>query len=304
MDAPSLSSQPTMASRTPIRIGAFCLTVRDLDRCVAFYREAVGLDLMDRQPGSAVLGIDDVRLLYLEHAPDALADDKGEAGMFHAAFAMPTRRDLADWHAHAQRAGVTITRTGDHLVNEAIYYDDPEGNGCECYADRPPETWTWYPDGTRKILTGTPIDVADLMAEAGPATDAWEPPSGLRVGHINLRVSDVRKAEWFWCEAVGLDHVGRRDVNLGGRPNAITFMSSGGYHHHVAANNFTTSPGAGPRNPKRAGLAWFTVEAESGEVLEGIRQRLAKAGVETRALPGGGFEARDPWGTHVHFVRA
>jgi len=303
MDAPNPSSQPTMASRTPIRIGAFCLTVRDLDRCVAFYREAVGLDLMDSQPGSAVLGIDDVRLLYLEHAPDALPDDKSEAGMFHAAFAMPTRRDLAEWHAHAQRAGVTVTRTGDHLVNEAIYYDDPEGNGCECYADRPPETWTWYPDGTRKILTGTPIDVAGLMAEAGPATDAWEPPSGLRVGHINLRVSDVRKAEWFWCEAVGLDHVGRRDVNLGGRPNAITFMSSGGYHHHVAANNFT-SPEAGSRNPKRAGLAWFTVEAESGEVLDGIRQRLASAGVETHALPGGGFEARDPWGTLVHFVRA
>jgi catechol 2,3-dioxygenase len=303
MDAPNPSSQPTMASRTPLRIGAFCLTVRDLDRCVDFYRQAVGLDVMERQNGSAVLGIDGVRLVYLEHTPDALPDDKTEAGMFHVAFAMPTRRDLGDWLRHAQRSGVVITRTGDHLVNEAIYYDDPEGNGCECYADRPPETWTWYEDGTRKILTGVPIDVDGLLADSGPATESWTPPTGLRVGHINLRVSDVLKHEWFWCEAVGLDHVGRRDVNYGGRPNAITFMSSGGYHHHVAGNNFT-SPDAGPRNPKRAGLAWFTVEAETDAALEAIRQRLAKAGVETRTLSGGGFEAQDPWGTHVRFVRA
>lgn len=302
MDAANPSAQPTMASRTPLRIGAYALAVRDLDRCAAFYQEIVGLDVMARSARGASLGVGGVALLHLEHRPDAKPDDAREAGLFHTAFLMPTRRDLADWYLHTQRCGVTITRTGDHDVNEAIYYDDPEGNGCECYADRPPEVWKWAADGTVDIPTTT-VDLESLVRDAGSSTDGpWRAPGGLRIGHINLRVGEIAPSEQFFCEAVGLDHTGRRDITFGRAGKTITFMSSGHYHHHVATNDFT-SLGAGPRDPDRAGLSWFAIEANDVEALNKVRTRMRAHGKPAVEIEGG-FETRDPWGTRVRFVTA
>lgn len=303
MDATNPSSQPTMASRTPLRIAGYGLAVRDLGQCRDFYQQVVGLDLIGETPGRAVLGIAGMRLLTLEQRPDATPDDRAGAGLFHAAFAMPTRRDLTDWLRQAESRGLRLTRTGDHLVNEALYYEDPEGNGCECYADRPPATWLWHEDGTCEITTGKTVDLRTLADGSGAeAPGDWQMPAGLRVGHINLRVGDIATAEKFWCEAVGLDHTGRRDIDFSGRANTITFMSSGRYHHHVAANDFS-SRGAGPRQPGRAGLIWFTIEADTAATLGETGRRLAAAGVTPVAIEGG-FEVVDPWGMAVRFVQA
>lgn len=302
MDAPSPSAHPTQANRTPLRIGAYALAVRDLDRCIAFYCSAVGLDLIERTAEGARLGIGGATLLHLEHRPDALPDDKSVAGLFHTAFIMPTRKHLAEWYLHSQRIGLTIPRTGDHLVNEAIYFDDPEGNGCECYADRPSETWVWNDDGSCEITTGEKVDLEGLAREASDAAETWQAPSGLRVGHINLRVGDTFAAETFYCSVVGLDHTGRREVDFAGRPKIITFMSSGRYHHHFAANDFT-SRGAGPRDPARAGLAWFAFEAADDATLAAARHRAEAAGA-TVTPRADGFEIVDPWGTRVRFAAA
>jgi catechol 2,3-dioxygenase len=89
----------------------------------------------------AVLGVGAVALLELIHRPDALPDDPREAGLYHTAFLMPTRTDLACWILHAAKARVPFTGASDHDVSEAIYLDDPEGNGVEVYSDRPREKW-------------------------------------------------------------------------------------------------------------------------------------------------------------------
>lgn len=302
MDAFNPSSQLSMANRAPMRIGAYALAVRDLDRVAAFYQRAVGLDLLAHTADGATLGIAGVALLHLERAPNALPDDAATAGLFHTAFVLPSRAHLAAWCRHAQQSGIAITRTGDHLVNEAIYYDDPEGNGCECYADRPPETWEWYDDGTCEIATGRPVDLDALVAEA-PSDGAWQPPAALRIGHINLRVGDYAAAERFYSGVIGLDFTGRRHINFAGRTDrTITFMSSGRYHHHLAANDFT-SQGAMLRDPDRAGLTWFAIEVADTGMLEAARARLAAQGLAVTPVADG-FETRDPWGTRVRLVAA
>jgi catechol 2,3-dioxygenase len=304
MDAPNPSAQPSIAVKAPIHIGAYALAVRDLPRLVDFYRETVGLEVIERDGNGAVLGAGGVPLLHLEQRPDLKPDDKATAGLFHSAFVMPTRADLARWYAHAQRIGLTIPRTGDHLVNEAIYYDDPEGNGCECYSDRPPETWEWDADGQCNVDTGKAVDLADLAGEAkGGAGGAWQAPAGLRVGHMNLRVGDYGAAERFYSGVVGLDFTGRRHVNFQGRiDTTITFMSSGRYHHHFAANDFT-SRGTGQRDPDRAGISWFAFEHDASIDTDALKLRLQITGAPVTAIDGG-FETRDPWGTRVRFVRA
>lgn len=293
MDALNPSAIPTAASRTPLHIGAVGMIVRDLDRLTAYYRDLLGLTVQERTSKVAILGVDGLPLLELNHNPDALPDDPQEAGLYHTAFLMPTRADLARWILYVARNRVPITGASDHDVSEAIYLDDPEGNGIEVYSDRPSEKWRR--DGQIIFQKTDPLDIDAIIREVDPATATYAgAPGGLRIGHIHLRVGNTAKAEQFYCGALGLDVTRRR--------TGATFISSGGYHHHVGANVWHSN-GAGPRSGTRAGLAWFSMEASDRQTLDGLKERLGTAGVSVDAVPGG-FVAMDPWGTRIRFTAA
>ena len=292
MDAPNPSALPTFASRTPLHIGAVGLKVRDLDRLAGFYRDAIGLVVLDRGKDGATLGAGDVPLLHLERAPAAKPDDTREAGLYHTAFLMPTRADLARWILHAARTKVPLTGASDHAVSEAFYLDDPEGNGVEVYSDRPAESWQWT--GSDLRITTDPLDVDDILREVSSDARFHGAPDGLRLGHVHLRVGDVAQAEGFYRDTVGLEVTRRR--------NGASFMSSGRYHHHIAANIWH-SPGAGKRDDERAGLSWFSFEGADRAALARVKQVLAERGLPL-AQTTRGFETTDPWGTRLRFVHA
>ena len=290
MEAPSPSAVPTAASRAPVHIGAVGMMVRDLDRLTAYYRDMLGLTVQEQTPQVAILGAGGVPLLELVRKPDALPDDPREAGLYHTAFLMPTRADLARWILHVSKTRVPITGTSDHHVSEAIYLDDPEGNGVEVYFDRPREKWRR--DGDMIFQKTDPLDVDAIIREVDPATATYASvPEGLRIGHIHLRVGNIARAENFYRGALGLDVTRRR--------TGATFLSSGGYHHHVAVNTWHSNH-AGARNDGRAGLGWFSMEINDQATLDGLKTRLGAAGVATDAIPGG-FAAVDPWGTRIRF---
>src|SRR6184192_1336068 len=134
---------PTFANRTPMRIGMVTLRVRNLDPVADFYRDVIGLTVMERTATGAQLGSGGVRLLALEAHPQAASESRNAAGLFHTAFLMPARKDLARWLVHAAINRVTLSGFADHLVSESVYLDDPEGNGIEVYADRDPSLWQW-----------------------------------------------------------------------------------------------------------------------------------------------------------------
>ena len=292
MDAPNPSTLPTFANRTPLHIGAVALNVRELDRVAGYYRDLLGLSELARTAGTVQLGVGNTMLLQLDHRPDAKADDPREAGLYHTAFLMPTRADLARWVKRIAAARVPVTGASDHGVSEAIYLDDPEGNGVEVYADRPPETWNWQ-DGLVAMPTER-LDVADLVGAADRRPDYSEAPTGLRIGHIHLRVGDLDAAERFYQGDIGLAPTRRR--------GGAVFMSSARYHHHVAANVWH-SQGAGRRDESRAGLAWFSIEANDGATLDTLAARLRAAGAPLMAASAG-LETSDPWGTRIRLVVA
>ena len=291
MDAPNPSA--IAASRAAVHIGAVGMRVRDLDRVTAYYRDMLGLTVQEHTRQVATLGIGGVALLELIQKPDALPDDPREAGLYHTAFLMPTRADLARWILHAAKNRVPFTGASDHDVSEAIYLDDPEGNGVEVYSDRPYEKWRR--DGKLIFQKTEPLDIDAIIREIDPATATYPgAPEGLRIGHIHLRVGNVARAEAFYGGALGLDVTRRR--------TGATFLSSGGYHHHVAVNVWH-SDGAGTRNGTRAGLDWFTMEINDQPTMDAVKKRLDAAGVTIDAIPGG-FAAMDPWGTAIHFTVA
>jgi catechol 2,3-dioxygenase len=288
MDAPNPSSQVTYANRTPLRIGAVGLRARDLSRLTDFYNQAIGLQLIDRDGKSARLGAGGVTLLELESAPNATPDDPRTAGLYHTAFLQPTRSDLGRWLVHAARNRVALTGASDHLVSEAIYLDDPEGNGIEVYRDRLPEEWRW--NGDRIQMATDRLNLDDLAMQAGN-TGYASAPDGLRIGHIHLRVGDLGVTQQFYCDTLGLEPTAGR--------NGALFMSSGRYHHHIGSNTWH-SAGAGKRDDDRAGLSWFAIEAADAAQRDTVLARLKGANVPLTSSAQSS-EVRDPFGTRVRF---
>jgi catechol 2,3-dioxygenase len=293
MDAPHPSAQPTFANRTPLHIGAVGLIARDLNRLADFYRDLLGLSVLERTDRIARLGVGATMLLELEHRPDALPDDPATAGLYHTAFLMPTRADHARWILHIAKNRVPISGASDHGVSEAFYLDDPEGNGIEVYNDRPPERWNWQ-DGLVTMPT-KPLDIEAIVREVDPTTATYrDAPGGLRIGHVHLRVGDTDTAEGFYRGALGLDLTRRR--------GGATFMSSGHYHHHVGANIWH-SAGAEKREGDRAGLAWFSIEASDATAFDTAKTHLTAANAPVQ-MTATGLEATDPWGTRIRLVKA
>jgi catechol 2,3-dioxygenase len=283
---------PTFASRTPMRVGMVNLRVRDLDLVTDYYRDVIGLTVMARSMMGALLGAGGVRLLNLQRREAAPREARNAAGLYHTAFLMPTRKDLARWLVHAAANKVPLSGFADHLVSESVYLDDPEGNGIEVYADRTPDSWKWE-NGSVAMATDQ-LDFDSLLALTDTRTPNYaKAPDDLRIGHMHLRVGDLKQADRFYGGTIGLDPTRKR--------SGAAFLSSGRYHHHLGINVWQ-SAGAGPRDSTAMGLAWFSLEVASDEMLQAQMLRLQQAGAAITAIENG-IETSDPWGTGLRLIK-
>ena len=283
---------PTFANLTPMRVGMVTLRVRNLDLVAGFYRDAIGLSVLQRTATGARLGAGGVPLLDLSLRAGAAAEARNAAGLYHTAFLMPTRRDLARWLVHAAANKVPLSGFADHLVSESVYLDDPEGNGIEVYADRAPENWKW--DGDSVAMATDPLDFGNLLALTNPRIpDYAGAPEGLRIGHMHLRVGDLGQADRFYSGAIGFDPTRKR--------TGAAFLSSGRYHHHLGINTWQ-SVGAGPRDDAATGLASFSLEIAAPDILQAQEERLRQSGAAVAAIANG-IETSDPWGTKVRLIK-
>ncbi|KRR12618.1 VOC family protein [Bradyrhizobium valentinum] len=290
--AEGTSGGPTFANRTPMRVGMVTLRVRNLDLVTDYYRDAIGLTVMQRTATGARLGAGGVPLLDLSLRAGAPAEARNAAGLYHTAFLMPTRKDLARWLVHAAKNKIPLSGFADHLVSESVYLDDPEGNGIEVYADRAPETWKW--DGGSVAMATDQLDIDGLLALTDTRTTNYaKAPDDLRIGHMHLRVGDLEQADRFYSGVIGFDPTRKR--------SGAAFLSSGRYHHHLGLNVWQ-SAGAGQRDDTTTGLAWFSLEIAAPEILQAQEQRLRQAGAPAAAIENG-IETVDPWGTKVRLIK-
>jgi catechol 2,3-dioxygenase len=272
-------------AEAPLRIGRVRLRVRDPGAVSRFYQSVIGLAVLDRGPRGITLGVGSVALLELLADPAASPRNPRDAGLFHTAFLLPTRADLARWLAHAIRLGVQLHGASDHIVSEAVYLVDPEGNGIEVYADRPPADWR-DPGGQIRMAT-EPLDAQGLMAE-GQGDWAGFPVGGI-IGHVHLQVGNTAAADGFYRDILGFD--------IASRYPGASFFGSGGYHHHLAGNIWN-SRRAGPRPEGATGLESVEIVARDPGIRDGILARAERAGI-TVDTAGPTPALRDPWGTRI-----
>ncbi|MGH2861904.1 MAG: VOC family protein [Solirubrobacteraceae bacterium] len=285
---------PKIAAATTI--GTVQLTVSCLERSLPFYTQMIGLAPTEQPDGSVLLG-GAARLpplLSLVGDSSARPRNPRETGLYHFAILVPTRRDLAVALARLAQGGWRLDGASDHLVSEALYLSDPDGNGIEIYRDRPRSEWRLDRAGQLEMAT-LPLDLDGLLAELqdappDPAADA-RVPEGTRIGHVHLQVAELEQIERFYADVLGFE------VTVRGYPGAL-FVAAGGYHHHIGLNTWQ-SGGGSPPPAGGVGLRAYELRLGSTEALAEVRSRGDAAGVASEPAADGATLVRDPSGNGV-----
>ena len=256
------------------RVGRVALRVADLDRMTDFYADTVGLAVDERTDDRACLGAgagDPFLELHASDAPDRAPD---ATGLFHTAFRVPDRTALGAALERVE-AQWRLSGTSNHAVSEALYLQDPEGNGVELYRDTPRDAWPTTADGGVDIRSRA-LALDDIRAASDGAASV---PTGTDVGHVHLDVSSIPAARGFYLDALGFR---LRDTQTQGADTEALFVAADDYHHHLALNTWRerTAPAGG------RGLAWFELLVPDANALDELRGRLDAAGV--------GFDADGP----------
>ncbi|MEI2279195.1 VOC family protein [Paenarthrobacter ilicis] len=268
-----------------LTMGTVMLKVGDMKTMNDYYQRALGLDVVAEQDGGLYLGRVGKPLVHLAPAAGLQVPGRGEAGLFHTAILFEDQPSLAATVATAAEFEPrAFAGSADHLVSEAFYFTDPEGNGIELYYDKPRSQWQW--DGGTVVMDNVALPPQRyLQQHLSEAAVTGQRESAAGVGHVHLQVGDVQTASDFYVGTLGFERTA-------GWHGQALFVSAGGYHHHMAMNVWN-SRGAGPRRDT-LGLGEVLIEVPSSEDVAQLADRLKVAGVASHHT---GLELRfdDPW---------
>ena len=237
------------------------LNVKDLARQTAFYTQILGLEMLSQSEEEVLLGAGGKPLVHLIQT-DRTEAVKTSYGLYHMAILLPSREDLADVFKHIAELDYPFVGAADHGYSEALYLEDPEGNGIELYRDKPVADWDIREDG--RIIGVTEELSAQEIYEMGRKVEPFQIASDTRMGHIHLSVRDSRATSTFYQKV--LEFSDKFTV-----PSA-SWIASGDYHHHLAVNEWAGKYLA-KREAQLPGLAYYVVQVEKKEDLVAIAER-------------------------------
>ncbi len=265
------------------KLGHVDLVVSDFKKSLPFYQNVLGMKVHRNEKGVAHLGAGGADLLRLTENPDAR--DPGHAtGLYHFALLVPSRFELARSLRRMLETKPARQGFGDHLVSEALYLSDPDGNGIEVYRDRPRSEWQYDAQHHPQMATD-PLDARGILKELDNETEPWQgldPDTVL--GHMHLKIANVKQDEAFYRDILGFD-------SMFTMPSAA-FVSAGGYHHHLGMNTWE-SAGAPPPARDTTGLKSFTIELPNTDELTTVTNRVRQAGLGLEETDEG-LRVRDP----------
>ncbi|MBJ3786159.1 VOC family protein [Devosia sediminis] len=293
----NVRSKPILPLAT--KLGPVHLAVTDRQKALAIWQDVVGLDLIEERGNALHMGAGGTVLLVLETGATRPVVPR-TIGLYHVAIHVPKRVDLAQMAVRALQGNVRISPT-DHLVSEAIYLWDLDGNGIEITFETPWRGSLGDPDkGQTYAVTAEgkphsgrePIDLDGLLGELGPSPVlAARMPSGTRIGHVHVHVRDLHQAMDFYRDVLGfagfllIESFGMGDVGLDYMPHTLAF-------------NVWSGPNAALPPAGSAGLRWFTIALPDAESLAALKTRLEKAGAPLDVV-GNDLATRDPSGNRI-----
>ena len=271
-----------------IFVGEVNIKVKNLDHSLDFYQNIMGFQVLEKAGRKAVLTTDGkTALVTLEQPEGVVAKIARTSGLYHFAILLPSRADLSVFLRHMVQTGYPLG-AADHYVSEALYLNDPDGNGIEVYRDRPSAEWNWN-NGLVEMATEE-LDGNGILAESDAEWSGL--PAGTVMGHIHLHVSNLKKAEEFYTKGLGFEIVSYY-------PQAA-FLSTGRYHHHIAINTWQGEGAATP--PKNSvGLNWYSLVFPDEAARENAIKQLKQLGAQI-SEEADFFVTEDPSGNQIRLV--
>ena len=263
------------------------LNIKDLNRSLEFYTKTICFSVLKQDETYAELTADGDNVLLILNQVDKERTHPRSAGLYHFALLLPERADLALMTMHLASKRIPLG-SADHHVSEALYLDDPDGNGIEIYIDRAPEHWIWN-NGQVHMVTEQ-LNAEDLLKDRPDPADFKGLPKDTVMGHVHLHVSELQKTDEFYIEGLGFEVI----LNFGGQ---ALFMGSEKYHHHIAANIWN-GLGAPASEKGSIGLDYFTVVYPTAEAMNLAADRLSALGF-TANKEAGYISTQDPSDNHI-----
>ncbi|MFD2681877.1 VOC family protein [Bacillus seohaeanensis] len=251
-------------------VGHVKIKVEQLERSLPFYKEILGFDILEQTASTAKLTTDGKTSILSLEQPENVTPKQGRTtGLYHFAILLPEQSDLANIVVHLVNKGIRFG-SSDHLVSEALYLHDPDGNEIEIYIDRDPSKWNW--NGDEVAMAVDPLDFEKLLTFATPDHPWQKMPAETVMGHIHLHVSELNKTEEFYVKGLGMDVVNRFGAQA-------LFLSYGKYHHHVGVNTWN-GVGAPAPSDNSVGLESFTLIFDNEETRKQAVTNLKQIGAE------------------------
>lgn len=257
-------------SKPNIFVNELVLKITDIDRSIKFYTKIMGFSILNKNGKEAVLTADGFNpIVTLIEPEDVVPKIPKRTGLYHFAVLLPNRNELGLFLKNISEQWYPIIGGSDHGVSEAIYLEDPDGNGIEVYRDV--DEAQWSKSGDRINMISDPLDYDQLIAEGG--ADKWgHTPLNTIIGHIHLHVGDLDEAKRFYSDGLGFDLVMEAD-------KSAIFLSTGGYHHHIGLNIWN-GRNAEPLPDNSVGMKYYSIIFPDGDARENVLDNLANLGYE------------------------
>jgi catechol 2,3-dioxygenase len=269
-------------------VGHVKIKVQNLESSLKYYQEVIGFQILEQTKTTAKLTTDGkTSILSIEQPENVIPKQRNTTGLYHFALLLPKRADLANIVRHFVDNGIQIA-SSDHLVSEALYLSDPDGNGIEIYIDRDPSLWNW--NKGEVTMTVDPLNFGDLLSSE--EEQPWQGlPAGTLMGHIHLHVSELKMTEEFYTKGLGFEVVCRFGTQA-------LFISTGKYHHHIGLNTWA---GVGAPTPpeKSVGLESFTLILPNEEARNQVVAQLKNIGASI-IEENDSIVTTDPSGNRIH----
>lgn len=263
-------------------LAGLALRTRDREPLLGFYRDALGLSASGSDGAVRLSPGHGGFTLTLQSDPQAPPRPARSLGLYHFALLLPTRAALGAILRRLMERRWEVDGASDHIVSEALYLRDPDGNGIELARDRPKKEWRSI-NGQLAMVTDI-LNIEDLLA-AAPSSAGLPPRT--RLGHVHLSVDDLARGEAFYAGGLGL-HVTQRTY-----PGAL-FMAAGDYHHHLGMNIWGARR---PASPGATGLVNYAWRVPRGTFAP-LEPHLAAQGIAARRADGR-LTLTDPFGIDV-----
>jgi catechol 2,3-dioxygenase len=249
-----------------ISIKQIVLKVSNLQRSSDFYQHILKFGVKKVSQKEAHVFVDSSQSLIILKEITDVQPIKKTTGLYHIAILLPNRIFLGQLLHHFKQIQFMIDGASDHLVSEAIYLHDPDGNGIEIYVDKKRSSWVYQ--GQMVMMDTLPLPINDLLGLSA-YHPSFQLPTDTAIGHIHLHVHQINASKLYYIDTLGFD--------LMFEFSSAVFVSYDAYHHHIGFNVWNGINAPAP-STNSVGLEYVTFDVHQNDVYEQMKQNITKKG--------------------------